>query len=205
MKHLTNLSAVLLAMAFIAAVGVSSAAATEFHATGGTALNGFEVSPHEIRIEGSAINCNVVVLHGTASASGTSVTQRMRPTYQGCEAFGIINALVNANNCEYEFNANTNTRNISSCFNAINIVAESGFGNCRANIPNQSFIAGQTFSNMGTTGSNTATLTEELFSGNLVANVTESNGICPINTGTKNLVSYRGATGIMGATGGTSF
>ncbi|HEU4599237.1 MAG TPA: hypothetical protein VFS26_05785 [Solirubrobacterales bacterium] len=208
MKHLKTLGlAALAVVALTALVGVSSASATEFHATGGTALNGVVVEgePHEFTIEESSVTCNVISFNGTAAAGGTSTTQNMRPTYNTCKAFGIVNAVINTNNCEYEFSANANTANLHGCTSPINIVANSFLGNCKVTVGNQNGINGQTFTNMGNTGSNTATLTEKSAATNIVANVTESNGVCPLNTGVKNNAAYNGGTGIMGATGGTSF
>jgi hypothetical protein len=207
MKHLKTLGlAAMAVMALAAFVGVSSASATEFHATGGTTLTGVVgENNHVFTIEGSTVTCNTIAFNGTAAASGTSVTQTMHPSYSNCTAFGFINAVINTSNCLYEFNANTNTVNLTSCTSPINIVAESGFGTCKATVGNQNGINGQTFINMGTTGSNTATLTENSSANNIITNVNTSNGICPINTGTKNTAEYDGNTGIMGATGGTSF
>jgi hypothetical protein len=220
MKHLKTLGlAAMAVMALAAFVGVSSASATEFHATGGTTLTGVVgENNHVFTIEGSTVTCNTIAFNGTAAASGTSVTQTMHPSYSNCTAFGIIGAVINTQECDYSFNANTNTAALESCSTAngtgsITIVATSGFGNCRAEVGDHSTngvainqaINGQTFINMGTTGSNTATLTENSAANNIVANVTESNGICPINTGVKNNAEYDGNTGIMGATGGTSF
>jgi hypothetical protein len=125
---------------------------------------------------------------------------------------------INTHNCTYSFNANTNTAVLTNCNNTngtgpINIVATSAFGNCRAEISDRSAngavinqaINNQTFTNMGTTGSNTATLTENSAANNIVTTVTESNGVCPLNVGVKSVAEYDGNTGIMGATGGTSF
>jgi hypothetical protein len=207
MKHLKTLGlAAMAVMALAAFVGVSSASATEFHATGGTTLTGVVgENNHVFTIEGSTVTCNTIAFNGTAAASGTSVTQTMHPSYSNCTAFGFINAVINTSNCLYEFNANTHLVNLTSCTSPINIVAESGFGTCKATVGNQNGINGQTFINMGTTGSNTATLTENSSANNIITNVNTSNGICPINTGTKNTAEYDGNTGIMGATGGTSF
>jgi hypothetical protein len=223
MKHLKTLGlAAMAVLALTAMVGVSSASAlTEFHATGGTALTG-SVKPetnHVFRIEGSSVTCNNIAFSGTAAASGTSETQSMHPSYNNCTAFGIINAVITTHNCNYGFNANTNTVALENCNNTapntgpVNIVALSGLGNCRAEVSDRSAngvainqaINGQTFENMGTTGSNTATLTETSAARNIVTTVTESNGVCPINNGVKNSAEYDGITGIMGATGGTSF
>jgi hypothetical protein len=223
MKHLKTLGlAAMAALALAASVGVSSASAvTEFHATGGTALTGVVgENNHVFTIEGSAVTCNTIAFNGTAAAGGTSVNQTMHPTYSNCTAFGIINAVINTHDCNYLFNANTFTVNLQNCNNTnsnaagpINIVALSGIGNCRAEVSDRSLngvlinqaINNQMFTNMGNTGSNTATLTENSAANNIIANVTESNGICPINVGVKNNAEYDGNTGIMGATGGTSF
>jgi hypothetical protein len=237
MKHLKTLGlAAMAVLALTAMVGVSSASATEFHATGGTTLSGVVgENNHVFTIEGSTVTCNNIAFSGTAAASGTSVTQNMHPTYSNCTAFGIIGAIINTHNCEYSFNANTNTAALTNCYNrntpidpknepedphnkndngVITIVATSGFGNCRAEVKDHATdngpktnqaINNQTFINMGTTGSNTATLTENSAANNIVTTVTESNGICPINVGTKNNAEYDGNTGIMGASGGTSF
>jgi hypothetical protein len=220
MKNLKTLGLVAIAaLALTAMVGVSSASATEFHATGGTALTGVVGENHHVlTIEGSSQTCNEIAFNGTAAASGTSVNQSMHPTYRNCSSFGIVNSVINTHDCVYRFNANLNAMALENCSSAtgtgpITIVALSSLGNCRTEIADRSAngvainqaINNQTFINMGTTGSNTATLTWNSAANNIVANVTESNGICPINTGTKNTVEYDGNTGIMGATGGTSF
>jgi hypothetical protein len=220
MEHLKTLGlAAMAALALTAMVGVSSASATEFHATGSTTLTGVVgENNHVLTIEGSSQTCNNVVFSGTAAASGTSETTTLHPSYSNCTSFGIINSVINTHSCNYMFNANTNTMALEHCSNVngtgpITIVALSGFGNCRTEIADRSVngvainqaINNQTFINMGTTGSNTATLTWKSAATNIVVNVTESNGVCPINTGVKNNVTYNGNTGIMGATGGTSF
>jgi hypothetical protein len=211
MKHLKTLGlAAMAVLALTAMVGVSSASAAEFHGTGGTALTGVVgENNHVFTIEGSTVTCNTIAFNGTAAASGTSVTQTMHPSYSNCTAFGFINAVINTSNCLYEFNANTNTVNLTSCTSPINIVAESGFGTCKATVGNQNGINGQTFINMGVTNpinnknEQLSTLTENSSANNIITNVNTSNGICPINTGTKNTAEYDGNTGIMGATGGT--
>jgi hypothetical protein len=235
LKHLKPLGlAVMAVLAPTALFGASPASATEFHATGGTTLSGVVgENNHVFTIEGSSVTCNNVAFSGTAAASGTSGTLSLHPSYSNCTAFGIIGAVINTHNCVFSISVNNSTAALTNCYNkntleinipaeqhnnndngVINIVALSGFGNCRAEVKdhesdtgtwtNQA-IFGQTFTNMGTTGSNTATLTWNSSANNIVATVTESNGICPINTGTKNTVEYDGNTGIMGATGGTSF
>jgi hypothetical protein len=121
MKHLKTLSLVALAVAAMTAIGgASSAAATEFHSTGGTALNGMNQNPYSISIEGSSIICNTAELTGTAPASGTSITQTYHFAYSHCEAFGLP-ATVSTNSCRYEFNANTNTINLQSCTTPISM------------------------------------------------------------------------------------
>jgi hypothetical protein len=217
MKHLGTLGlAAMAALALTAMVGVSSASATEFHATGGTTLRGVVgENPPSLNIEGTTVTCNTIAFSGTAPESGTSATQEMHPTYSNCTAFGIISAVINTHNCEYKFNANTNTAALKSCprGTAIFIAANSGLGNCNVEVAENSTnnaainqaIGGQTFINMGTTGSNTATLTLNVNATNIVADVLENTGICPINSGVKNNVETAGNFGIMGATGGTSF
>jgi hypothetical protein len=220
MKHLKTLGLVAMAtLAITAMVGVSSASATEFHSTGGTALTGVVgENNHVFTVEGSTVTCNEIAFHGAAAASGTSETQTMHPTYSNCIAFFFVNGVVNTHNCTYSFNANTNTAALTGCNNTngsgpINIVATSSIGNCRAEVSDRSAngatinqaINNQTFINMGTTGSNTATLTWNSAANNIVTTVTESNGFCPLIVGVKNTAEYDGNTGIMGATGGTSF
>ncbi|HEU4598697.1 MAG TPA: hypothetical protein VFS26_03035, partial [Solirubrobacterales bacterium] len=105
-----------------------------------------------------------------------------------------------------EFDANLNTMNLKNCTNGrITLQSNSILGNCEVDIPNQNGINGQTFTNMGNTGSNTATLTWGTAATNIVVNVTESNGACPLEVGHHNNGTLNGLTGIMGATGGTSF
>ncbi|HEU4600151.1 MAG TPA: hypothetical protein VFS26_10400, partial [Solirubrobacterales bacterium] len=206
-KHLKTLGlAALAALALTAFAGASSASATEFHATGGTALNGVQVNPLVLTNTGQSLTCNTVVVSGSSAASGTSERTRVHPAVSNCTAFEISGAAVNLDGCEYELNANTNTLVLINCTNGrITVKVSTIFGNCDLDVPNQNGINNQTFINMGNTGSNTATLTWEANANNITAEVTESNGICPLTVGHHNNATLTGLVGIMGATGGTSF
>ncbi|HEU4598527.1 MAG TPA: hypothetical protein VFS26_02155, partial [Solirubrobacterales bacterium] len=118
MKHLKTLGlAALAVVALTAFVGVSSASATEFHSDPGVALNGVQVNTHVFNVTGSEVKCNTVSFNGTASANGTSTIQKVHPAYSNCKAFGIINAVIHTDGCEYEFDANLKTVNLINCTN----------------------------------------------------------------------------------------
>ena len=206
-RHMNQLKtlglAALAIMALTAMNGGTSAAAAEFHSTGGTNLTGAQVNAHVFSIEEAELICNVVRLNGIAAASGTSSTQIVHPEYENknCTVFEQP-AVINTTKCEFEFNANTNTVNLRGCTNGvIEIDVEGAWGHCHINIANQNGINGQKFSNMNTIPFRT--LTEESSSTNIVANVTVSNLLCPFKAGVHNTASYTGLTGIMGATGET--
>ncbi|HET7120643.1 MAG TPA: hypothetical protein VFI17_05280 [Solirubrobacterales bacterium] len=195
--------AAVVAWALVAIAGGSQAAAAEFHAAGGTALNGVQVNIHVLRVTGNTQECNTVSFTGTAPASGTSEIQKLHPSYSNCTAFGFINPTFNTSNCTYEFRANTNTFNLVECANGgITISTKTAFGNCGLLIPNQEGINGVSYINMNTAPNRTLTI--ETNSTNMKANVTEDTGVCPLTGGgMHNTVTYTGLTGVMGATGET--
>ena len=189
--------AALAVVALAALIDVSSAAALEFHGPAGGALTGEGTTSHIFEITGQKFTCNAH-FNGTAAASGTSETQSLHPEYPNdCTGFGLP-ATINTDGCLFNFNANLNTVNLTSCTNgAITIDSSNAFSHCHVDIPNQNGINGQSFSNMGSTADN-ATLTWTTAATNLTATVTIDDGLCPLLKGHHNDAKYNGVTGIMG-------
>ena len=203
MKHLKTPGLTALAVvALTALVGVSSAAAAEFHANGGTALNGVQTTNLVYQVTGQNVTCTTATFIGNAAASGTSNTQSMHPDFAGCTAFGLPGNISTAG-CQFNFTALSSTVNLTGCTNGIEIVGTSIFGHCHANIPNQNGIDGVSFGNMGSTAGGNATMTITFASTNIDVNVNESNGTCPLAEGLHANSNFNGVIGVMGATGGT--
>jgi hypothetical protein len=201
MKHLKTLGlAAMAVLALAAMVGVSSASAKEFHSAASTNLVSAIINPHVYNLTGAEVACNNITFNGTAAASGTSETIKVKPSYSNCNAFGFLSATVNTAGCEYKFNANTTTMDLEGCTaGGINVV----ISGCSSFVPNQTGINGITYGNTNTAPNRTMDV--KTASNNIKANVTSANLFgCPLTEGGKhNTGKYNGETGMMGATGET--
>ena len=162
-------------------VGPASAAAAEFHTSvGGTSLTGTQEEAFKLTLQGNSITCSTVKMSGTSAFSGTSVTQQLHPEFSGCTAFGLA-ATVSTPGCQIEANANTNTWNLNSCSSGFTTINwESIFGRCHVDIPNQNGINGFVAIN-----TNLRQFLKWAFNANNIhVNITVSNGVCPLSTGT---------------------
>ncbi|HET7121310.1 MAG TPA: hypothetical protein VFI17_08695, partial [Solirubrobacterales bacterium] len=175
-----------------AMVGVSSAAAQNFQSTNAGVIKTEIKNTHTFGLTGSTVNCNTIAFIGNAVKS--SETQVVHPEYSNCKAFGFLNATVNTNGCNYTFNANTNTTNLSGCSaGGINIV----ISGCSSFVPNQNGINGITFNTTNAAPNRTGDV--KAGSTNIEANVTSANLFgCPLTEGGKhNNATYNGDTGVM--------
>ncbi|TMK58190.1 MAG: hypothetical protein E6G51_03555 [Actinobacteria bacterium] len=201
MKHLKTLGLVAVAIAALTAfVGVSSAAAAEFHSSigAGVSLTGEQATSHKFTVTGSSITCTTAKFTGTTTAK-TSTTQKMHPEYSGCTAFGFIGATITTTGCQYVFNSNSENVTLEGCTagsGAIVVNASNAFGKCIMEVPNQTGINGQKFA----TGEYVVEekkykdITVTTNSTNIKDKVTASTGICPVSVGEHTNGAYTGTT-----------
>src|SRR4051812_26332145 len=131
MKHIKTIGlAAMVIAALTAFVGVASASAAEFHATGlGVTLSGEQTGEtgHKFTVTGSSITCKSAkfsgITEGTATKEGekiisyTATTQRVHPEYSECTAFGFLGATVDTTGCQYIFHTQTGTVDLEECTN----------------------------------------------------------------------------------------
>jgi hypothetical protein len=202
MKHLKTLGLLAVAIAALTAfVGVSSAAAAEFHSSGGAGVKvtGTQATSHKFTVTGSSITCTTATFTGTTAAA-TSTTQTVHPEYSGCTAFGFVGATVNTEGCLYHFDSNSANVKLSGCTSGgITVTASSAFGKCVMDVPNQEGINGQSFATAGTAPNRHITVTTN--SSNIKVKVTTSTGICPLTVGEHSNGIYTGTTTVKPASG----
>ncbi|TMK58191.1 MAG: hypothetical protein E6G51_03560 [Actinobacteria bacterium] len=202
MKHLKTLGLLAVAIAALTAfVGVSSAAAAEFHASAGAGVKvtGEQATSHKFTVTGSSITCTTAKFTGTTTAA-TAKTQEMHPEYSGCTAFGFVGATVDTTGCQYVFDANSANVTLQSCTSGgITVTASSAFGKCVMDVSNQTGINGQSFATGGTSPNRDITVTTN--STNIKVKVTTSTGICPLTVGEHTNGAYTGTTTVKAASG----
>lgn len=162
------------------AFGPSAASAAEFHASGGAGkkLTGTQTGSHVFTISGSKVTCSVAKLTGSTPAA-TWETLSLHPEYATCTAFGFVGATVDTTGCQYVFNANSTSFNLTSCTNGgVTITASSAFGKCMVHIKNQNGINGISLQTETTSPNRDVRITAN--SNNIHVEVTTATGICPL-------------------------
>ena len=106
-------------------------------------------------IEGSGVECNVAKTEGTGKDGETWGV--MHPTYEGCTAFGFVNATVTTTGCNLEAMATEET-STGVFAGELKLACESGkgvvitIGLCEATIGSQTVIEGTKATNMTSAG-----------------------------------------------------
>jgi hypothetical protein len=180
------------AMALVAFAGVSSASAAEFTTSEeGAPLKTELVEAHVFSVTGASVECGKVLFEGKAEAGET---QTVQPVYEECE-FGGLAVAVNTNGCSYTFKADTGgdehaTVNLSGCTNGgITLTVNLGiFAKCTIFVKNQSIENAVHYTDTEGTVDVEATATS------VHAEVTTSDGLCPVAKGTHTNATYKGAS-----------
>ncbi|HET7120810.1 MAG TPA: hypothetical protein VFI17_06120 [Solirubrobacterales bacterium] len=153
----------LVAVLALAALGASAAQAafvgivTKGGATfnGTVELTGEQIGNVRLTIDGSGVECNVAITEGTGKDGET--WGRMHPTYEGCTAFGFVNATVTTTGCDFEAMATEET-SAGVFAGELKLVCESGkeviiaVALCEAKIGPQTVSKGTKATNMSSAG-----------------------------------------------------
>jgi hypothetical protein len=186
------------ALAITALAAAAGAQAAEFT----TSEEGEEVETeliesHVFSVTGANLECAVIGLQGQLQAGPTMTLQ---PTYANCEFAGFA-ATVDTKGCSLTFKAATSgsehaTLNLSGCTNGgITITVNNVFAKCTVFIKNQSIENAVHY--VSTEGS-----LDVFFTASTIhAEVTTSDGLCPINKGTHANAVYFGASQLRGSLG----
>jgi hypothetical protein len=185
-------SLVVAIMALGAAVSAGPAAASSFTATevGKSLSTTTTVSP-VFSITGSEVKCSTRKVEGVTEGTLEggkyhTVTQRVHPIMESCEAFGFSSGVsVTTTGCDVIANANTTSGmgsvqlvdHAGETCNGIVITADPVFTTCTAVIPKQTVASSGSYTNNGGKIKGKATAT------GIEVNVTQSAGLCPLTTG----------------------
>jgi hypothetical protein len=187
------------AMVLVAAVGTSSASAVATFTAGevGRPLSSSVVEEHAFRLEGLEWACKETTFAGSTEGTET-ISQLVSPTYKGCKLPETdFTVTMNTGSCKYRFDAETSgepghaTLKLIDCENMtkgmqmeVNIPFTM---RCVVDMPLQ-WIRALRYSNGSGSYTVTATTTE------LMASVTTSTGLCPVEVGTYVNGEYSGAS-----------
>jgi hypothetical protein len=147
------------------------------------------------------VNCNSRTTTGEAT-SETSSTLTVIHLWSNCNAFGLINATVNPGSCHtlWHLTSAETAKSDIVCTkegDAITIKALSALGNCQVKVGAQPERAHVIFFNKTVNGIMEFVAEQTL---EVIASVTESNGICPVKAGVHNNAEMPGVWTIRGAT-----
>jgi hypothetical protein len=178
MKHLKILGLLtLMAVALSAFVGTASSSAWRFTAgKSGANLSGTTSTTHRFGITGTTAECSESSLTGTTEGV-ENTTQSVKPTYKTCTAFGF-GAIVDTTGCSYRLWSWGELDILGCTSKAIVITVNNVFAKCVVNIPTQTGGTVVTFSN------GASDYTVSLSIDNLITEVKESTGFCPLTVGT---------------------
>jgi len=85
------------------AVAANAAQGAVFHGESAPVeFSGSQVTKHKFTVDGGSTTCSTATFSGS-NASATSQTAVLAASYSGCKLFGLFNASVAMNGCEYEF------------------------------------------------------------------------------------------------------
>lgn len=195
MKHLKKLGLVAgVVMALAAFTGVASASAAEFHATSsGVAITGEQTTEHVFTTQGEKVTCETAKFTGKTEGTA-STTQKMKPSYSGCTAFGFVGATVSTEGCVYTFHSSGSV-DLGSCEggHATIKISVPFVATCEVQVPDQTGIGGQSFATSGSAPSRT--ISETSAATGIESTVTKSTGSCPLTTGSTTS-RYTGVTHI---------
>lgn len=105
MGLIKTLGVAMMAVLTLTAVAASSASAAQFQAEEyPVTLKGAQSTQHVFTIEGGlTVSCKTVVFEGQEKYGEKQQSITMTPTYEGCKAFGFVEAAVNMEGCQYEY------------------------------------------------------------------------------------------------------
>jgi hypothetical protein len=187
-RKFKTLGIAMVAVLALSAVVASAASATNFTAskypTSGTATS--EKGNDDFNTEAGSVECKAHFHVGPLTEPSETVT--VVPTYTECKAFGFLNATVNMNGCDYEFNVNGNVKVLCPAGKSIIITA----GTCETTIGAQGPLSKVDLANSGTGISAQATVT------GIAYTVTKDGIGCPFSgTGAKTGATYTQNTAVL--------
>ena len=190
------------AMALLAFVGTSAASATSTFTAGSEpeAISTSKVENHVFTLTGASMTCGVTAFTGETTGPSAS-GQVVAPSYAECITAGFTADVVE-NGCEYESKAETDGANMATVrvfgcddeTKGIQIVVNNIFAKCTIDMPEQSIASAVGYANTTPEGRPMAVDVEVTATG-IMADVTTSSGLCPLETGTHeggNGASYTG-------------
>lgn len=191
--RILRMGGVLLAAMAVMAVGASAASALEFKSSSyPVVVEGSQVGQHTFTVDGQNVNCSTADFI-TPSQGGPATSIDVFATYEGCKAFGFVNATVNMNSCNYEFNEPAGNPIVGSvdveCSSAsiIEIKASTAFGTCVVTVGAQNGLNKNTYAN------NAGDVEIDTNVTGIKATVVTDTGICPLSgTGTRENAVYIG-------------
>jgi hypothetical protein len=191
MKRIQRLGLLALtaAMLVTCAFGAGSAAASKFTAgKSGAALEVTTLAQHKFSITGTNVECGKVTF--TGETEGTEFEHfTVTPSYAECKGFGFATVSVTPFNCTitwWIFWTTKHRKNPNQpCLTLVH--SESAFGNCEVSVGEQSEVKSLEWSNGAASD-----LRVNFNVTGIKAEVTKSNGICPLTKGTHTNATYTG-------------
>ncbi|HWM64565.1 MAG TPA: hypothetical protein VNP96_11330 [Solirubrobacterales bacterium] len=147
-----------LGLSLVAAFTMSAAVASPAHAqfagfeAGGypATITGAQIGLDEFSTKAGSASCTHATYHGEISGPSSSLT--LSPTYSGCKAFGLFNATIDMNGCDYVVRAG-GTWGLDDFIGTMDIFCEFGksiaitTSVCRVTIPAQNNLFNVTYRN----------------------------------------------------------
>lgn len=135
-RKFKTLGLALVAAFAMSAVVASAASAANFTASSYPASgSGGQTTQHKFTVQGQTVTCNTASFTGSLTEASETIT--ITPAYGNCTAFGFVNAKVEMNGCDYDFNAGNGSTGsvVIKCptESSITIVAST----CTVHIPGQ--------------------------------------------------------------------
>jgi hypothetical protein len=178
---------VVLALALAAFVGTSSASAAQFTAgKAGAEILESTIENHVFTINGQQVACSITEFEDTTPATAYAVQKIGFFQYRNC-TLGGLEAFVNSAGCVYELNAN-GTTTLASCTGGGTVISVNlgAFARCTVKVKNQTIASSITYSNSFND------IIATIDASGIHAEVTTSDGLCPLTVGTYTNATYKG-------------
>lgn len=205
MKSLKIGALLVAAMAMMAVTASAASAATYTASAYPVTVEGTQLGQHVFTVDGSEVKCSVA---NFTSANNTEASESLTVSaeYDGCTAFGFVDAEVEMNSCDYVFNAPggaplTSTVSVACTGTPIEINVNTILGSCEVRVGAQNPSGGNTYTNHVEAGE----VTIHTHVTGIKANVVKDSGICPLSgTGERTNATYVGNSIAQAAQAGVS-
>jgi len=171
----TQAALALVATILAALIGAASASAAKFTAgKSGAKIVESTLVQTVFGVTGSKMQCNEITYTGTTE--GTEYTnQKLVPSYGGCTAFGFTATITNSG-CTYNWSAAA-TASVEGASCTLTVQVNNVFAKCKALVKSQTGVTGFSWSE------GSGDLVGKANVSNIVDEVTESWGLCPLTVG----------------------